>query len=1012
MNKSINNFYRDQNLMDSKIMSSLGLTDKDIDLVRNNDNILDFYGTHSIDANLTNMGSVVRFTEYDNENNINKFIVKEGRLPEKSGEIALDERAVKLNKDIKIGDEYVIDTDKDTIKSFKKTTFKIVGIVKSPMYLEKETRGVTSVGKGTIDYFAVLNSSDISMDVYTEIYLRFKNVQGLDAYGDEYKQKMEQNNKYLENLYSGRVVDRFQEVKSDVQKEFDKAHKEIKDNEEKLLLGEREIINGKEKIEEVRIKLNQAKVQLDKAKQEFLNQGIDPDKNTTELEYEVENLKKLISSIDLLSNDIKDTVKNIKEDEEIPSEKVQYWKGIISNLGLSDISGLINELEKNPKNIGIAINIFKSLDSTREALSGNLSKLQLLVNGITEYQKGKSQYEEYLKILSNGGSQIENAQNELDKSEKKLIDGEKEINENKVKILDAKKEVDEKEKESFKKLDKSKYYFFDRNDNPGYSGYKDSIKSLNNIASVIPVFFFLVAVMICLTTMTRMVEENRIEIGTLKALGYGDLKIAWKFIIYAALASISGSILGILIGCSSLPLIIGGVYESLYSLPALTIYYYPSYAIQSIIISILCTVGAAMFVIRIELKSKPSNLMKAKAPKIGKKILLERITSLWKRLSFNHKVTFRNIFRYKERMIMTVLGIAGCMSMLVTGFGIKNSNIVAIDRQFEKLWKYDAVVVFSEDFTEKEHKEYQDTLNEISGYENNFNIHQEPVTFNKDNMNKQMVTLYVPEDKDKINDFILLNNRASGDEYEISDDGVIINEKLAKLLGVSTGDTISMKDEDNNSYDVKVDKIAENYIMHQMYMSPSYYEKIFNKKAIYNTQLLNFDKNKEVDDEITSKLMECDNVINVTLTPQLQKSAKEVTDNMNLVMLIIILVAGCLSFTVLFNLNNINVSERIRELSTIKVLGFFDNEVTMYILRENIILTSLGILSGSLLGKLLHVFVIGALETDSMMIYPGIYISSYIFSALITILFTVIVMVIMHIKLKNVNMIDALKSNE
>jgi putative ABC transport system permease protein len=322
------------------------------------------------------------------------------------------------------------------------------------------------------------------------------------------------------------------------------------------------------------------------------------------------------------------------------------------------------------------------------------------------------------------------------------------------------------------------------------------------------------------------------------------------------------------------------------------------------------------------------------------------------------------------------------------------------------------MVVFDEDFTEKKYMDYQNTLNKISGYENNFNIHQESVTFNKDNMNKQMVTLYVPQDKDKINDFILLNDRTSGEEYEISDEGVIINEKLAKLLGVSIGDTISMHDEDNNSYDVKIDKIAENYIMHQMYMSPSYYENIFNKKAIYNTEFLNFDKNKEVDDGITSKLMECDNVINVTSTSQVQKSAKEVTDNMNLVIFIIILVAGCLAFTVLFNLNNINVSERIRELSTIKVLGFFDNEVTMYILRENIILTTLGILTGSFLGKILHVFVLSALETDTLMIYPGIYINSYIFSALITILFTVIVMVIMHIKLKNVNMIDALKSNE
>ena len=832
MNKAINKFYSDYNLMDSKIVSTLGLIDKDLDVLKNDDNILDFYGTHTIDVNLTNTNNLVKFMEYDGESNINSFVILEGRLPENTGEIALDERAFRLNESLKIGDEYIIESDEDTMTSFKETKYKIVGMVRSPMYVEKDSRGVTSIGKGTIDYFAVLNSKDIAIDTYTEIYLRFKNVQGLDAYGDEYEKLMEENNKYLEDLFASRIVERDEEIKSEIHEEFDKPYKEIEDQYQQI----------------------------------------------------------------------------------IAAEQLGY--------------------------------------------------------------------------------------------------GNEELSENKQKLLAAKEELENKEKEAIDSIGESKYYFFDRSDNQGYLGYKDSINCLGNIASVLPIFFFLVAILICLTTMTRMVEENRLEIGTLKALGYKDLEISWKYIIYASIASISGCILGILIGSTVLPSIISNAYGSIYNVPKIILYYYPAYIIQSVFISILCTVGAALFVIKVELKSKPANLMRPKAPKIGKKILLERITPLWRRLSFNHKVTLRNIFRYKQRMIMTVLGIAGCMALLVTGFGLKDSNSGMVDKEFNKVWKYEAMVILNENSRDEDTKKYNDTLEQINGYENSINLHQESVTFSKEGMNKQTATLYVPENVDKFDDFILLDDRVSGEKYRIDDSGVIISEKLAKLLEVSVNDIIILKDEDNNTHEVKVDKITENYVSHYVYMSPSYYKEIFDKDPIYNTQFINFNSNKEDDNEISSKLLECSNVTNVTLKSQIQKTIEDSNDSMNLVMVVIIVAAGSLAFVVLYNLNNINVSERIRELSTIKVLGFFNNEVTMYISRENIILTLIGVITGSILGKILHTFIINTAETDTMMMYPNISVNSYIFSALLTILFSVIVMILMHIKLKKVNMIDALKSNE
>ena len=361
---------------------------------------------------------------------------------------------------------------------------------------------------------------------------------------------------------------------------------------------------------------------------------------------------------------------------------------------------------------------------------------------------------------------------------------------------------------------------------------------------------------------------------------------------------------------------------------------------------------------------------------------------------------------------MTVFGIAGCMAMLVTGFALLNANNVVIGKQFDNIWKYQAIVIFNDEHNEEDNKEYNEALNKIEGYQNSINIHQQSVTFSKEGMNKQTVSMYVPQDGESLNEFLSLHDRKTKEEYKLSDSGVIINEKLAKLLKASVGDMITMKDEDNNSYTVKVEVIAENYFAHFIYMSPSYYEQIFGEKAVYNAQFLKLDSADGKEDEISTKLMDCKKVINVTLTSTISNASKDSASKLNLVMLVIIISSGSLAFIVLYNLTNINVSERIRELSTIKVLGFFDNEVTMYILRENVILTLLGILAGSFMGRILYIFIINTAETDIMMMFPDIYISSYIYSGLITLLFSLLVMIMMHIKLKSVNMIDALKSVE
>ncbi|MGL5312017.1 MAG: ABC transporter permease, partial [Peptostreptococcaceae bacterium] len=437
---------------------------------------------------------------------------------------------------------------------------------------------------------------------------------------------------------------------------------------------------------------------------------------------------------------------------------------------------------------------------------------------------------------------------------------------------------------------------------------------------------------------------------------------------------------------------------------------YPSYIIQSLVASILCTVGAALFVLKEELRDNPSNLMRAKAPKLGKKILLERITPLWSRLNFNQKVTFRNLFRYKQRMLMTILGISGCMAMLVAGISLQQSNSSFMDIQFDKLINYDAIVVFNDKPTENQNLQYEESLKDLKGYDSSLNVYQDSVTFSKENMSKQTATMYVPESKEELNKYILLNDRVSKEKYNLSDKGAIINEKLAKLLGVSVGDNVILHDSNNNPHEVKIENIVENYTGHNIYLSPAYYKNIFKTEPVYNAQLLKL--NSDVTDEniVAEELMKNDKVINVTLTSKI-RSMSESAD-LGLVMIVIIIASGSLAFVVLYNLININVSERIREISTIKVLGFHDNEVDMYIFRENIILTILGILAGTVMGKILYVFLVSTAEMDNMMMIPTVNMSSYVISGVITMIFAILVMVMMHKKLKNINMIDALKSIE
>ena len=577
----------------------------------------------------------------------------------------------------------------------------------------------------------------------------------------------------------------------------------------------------------------------------------------------------------------------------------------------------------------------------------------------------------------------------------------------------AQRRIDQ-EREKLDELEPATFTLLLRDDNPGYLEYEENANRISSIATVFPTIFFLIAALVSLTTMGRMIEEKRTEIGTYKALGYKNSEVSLKFIIYSLTAGLTGTLLGLLVGFYLFPTIIINAYGQLYNMTEFPTPWYLSYSLIGLAVGLFCTVGISMIVLRVDLMSSPATLLRPKAPKAGKTILLERIQPLWRRLNFNQKVTMRNLFRYKSRMFMTVFGIAGCTAMILTGFGLKNSISDIVPIQFNEVWRYQGIVTFDEEASTQAIEEYQAAVSQLDLLSATLGMTSENLTVAQTGKASQEVTVYVPENPAELSDFVSFTDRKTGEVYALGDNGVIINEKLAKLFQLAIGDTIELKNGDNEIFEVTISGITENYVGHFAYFSPTYYEEIFGEIPTYNSELLLFSEalTKEQENQIANDLMKQDRVLNVTFLSDSSTALDDTTEILNIVVWLLIISAGLLAFIVLYNLNNINISERIRELSTIKVLGFYNKEVTMYIYRENIFLTLFGIIAGLFLGQILHGYVLATVELDMLMFSPEIHLLSYLYSSLITLFFTIIVGFVMYQKLKHVDMIEALKSND
>ena len=724
------------------------------------------------------------------------------------------------------------------------------------------------------------------------------------------------------------------------------------------------------------------------------------------------------------------------------------------------------ELEKGQKQLKAAKKKLnkaqKEIDSNAETLAAGLAELDANVaklndneaqyaSGLEQYNSGARQIAENEAKLTSGEQEIaENeakladGEKEIADNEKKLADGEKEITDNEKKLQDAVKDLKKGEKdladgkkeyedakkdaedeiaENQQKLDDAKkeledlempeWMVTDREELPEYTDYGDNADRLRNIGQVFPVIFFLVAALISLTTMTRMVEEQRTQIGTLKALGYKKSAIAAKYICYAFFATLLGSLLGMLIGEKIIPYIIITAYGIMYHNVANTISidYQPGFALIASAASVVCTVGATLFASGKELQETPASLMRPPAPKEGKRVLLERLTFIWKHLSFSWKSTIRNLFRYKKRLIMTVFGIAGSMGLMLVGFGIQDSisDIAAI--QYRELQHYDGMVIEDSDATEEEHAELFEYMKENEQIAHCNRVQMTKISAPKGSSNIS-IYLFVPESLSEFARDVTLKNRITGETYELTDEGAAISEKTASLLGLKVGDMIPLKKGDKE-YKVRVAVITENYMSHYLYMTPRVYEQTFGEMPEYENIVFTMQEDCKDDLEMAgTRILANPGALSISYTSSLASQVDRMLSTLDAVILVLIVSAGMLAFVVLYNLNNINITERQRELATLKVLGFYDGEVSQYVLRENVILTVLGIMFGAVFGILIHRYVITTVEVDAVMFGRNIKPLSFLYSGILTSIFSIVVNGVMHFKLKTIDMVESLKSVE
>ena len=1052
-------YFDESNLMDIKALSTYGVTQDDVDAILKIDGVEHAEGAYSADFMqiVDKKQKVLHVISLQDE--MNQVKLSDGRMPQKAGECLADQDA-----GYKVGDTIKLrsGTSDEVTDTLTTDTLKVVGLCSSPMYISYG-RGSATIGTGTISAFVMVPEETFDMDVYTEVYVQVKGAKNEVAFTDGYDKKVEKVLDQIEDITDERAEIRKQELVNEAQEKIDEAREELEqgradaaseladaaakiaDAEEQLTSGKAQITSGKKQIASAKNTLSKKESELEQAQNQY-NAGL-AQVQEGEAQYEAGLAQYEAAKPEAeakIQSGREEIEKKKQELAEAPAQ-LEQLKQMVAGLEQKQTAGIITEeeeatLKELKENQIPQLEYFiangeqliasgeaeldaaqKQLDDTAATLAQTKSELDAAkasLNGVPQQ-------------LASGKSQIQSGWAEIRKQEKKLEEGAAEIAENEAKVAEAKIEYANGEEEAAQKIaegeqkiadaeakiqdiEKPTWYVYDRDTLTEYSGYGENAERLGAIGRVFPVLFFLVAALISLTSMTRMVEEQRTAIGTMKALGYSKMSIAKKYLGYALIATAGGSVLGVLIGEKILPYIIVYAYGILYQhITHILVPYQWIYAWMAAAAAIVCTMAATFFACYKELVAQPAVLMRPPAPKNGQRVFLERIKFIWKHLSFTWKSCIRNLTRYKKRFFMTVFGIGGCMGLMLVGYGIKDSCYEIAELQFRDIQMYDGSVYLKEDISDETRQNLLDYMKDDSDISHYMQTSMKNVTLVNGKNKRDTYQVVFSEPKD-VKDYFDFHDRKSKEEYTLDDEGVIISEKTGKLLNAKAGDTIEIKDEENGNKKVKIAHICENYMGHYIFFTPSYYEKVYGENSEYNSIFFAGQKGDTQEDynKIGEDILTQDGALSVSYMRDIEKQLDDMLKSLNLVIVVLIISAGMLAFVVLYNLNTVNITERQRELATLKVLGFYDLEVAEHVYRENVLLTFIGAAVGVVLGKFLHAFIIDTVEVDTAMFGRNINFSSYMYSLLFTILFSLIVNGIMYFKLKKIDMVESLKSIE
>ncbi len=942
-----NAYLREQNFFDFRLLSTIGFTDDDVEKLSQMDDAADVEGTISLDALcMIKEGNEAVYKIHAIPEKINKVVLTVGRMPQAADECVLD--STQYTEEV-IGSAFTVtdSNDEDTLEMFQNRTYTIVGLVQSPYYMNFE-RGTTSIGEGRIAAYAYVPKESFDSEYLTEVFLTLK--EKYDVYTDEYEDYIDAVQDRVEEKTKEVVTQRYQSLIDEAQEKIDDAQTELDD------------------------KSAEAEEELDKAWQDIL----DGEEEITEHEQEIEDGKEQIA-------ETRGTLREQKS--ELDKQEAQ-----------------LNEMEA--------------------AMTAMVSAGQFAEGGM-QAQMGMQQIAEGKEQIQAGREQIAAAEVELAAKEAELLEGEDELEQAKTDLAegreeyeDAKAEFEEEIADAQKKIDDAREeladieepddYVLTRETNIGYACFDNDANIVEAVSNVFPVFFFLVAALICMTTMNRMVEEQRTQIGVLKALGYSNAAIMAKFMFYAGSAATIGALTGLAGGTWLFPKTIWEGYRIMYTMGELTYLFNGWLALLSVLAAILCSVGAAFFSCRYELYSVPANLIRPKAPKNGKRIFLEKITFIWKRLKFLHKVSVRNLVRYKKRFFMMILGISGCAALLVAGFGIRDSVANVADQQYDEVQIYDIGVTFDTPLTESDMEMMTEQTAGVLAqtayrYEESADIDFKGKT--------KSVYMVIPENVEEITDFINLHTK-QGEAIPYPTVGeAVITAKVAENMGIRAGDEILLRDNDMNVIRVRISALCENFVYNYIYLNKETYREQIGAEPEYKSAYAIVTEDTDLH-AAAAFVSDIGDVLSVSVTQDMRDRISTMMQSMDYIVALIILCAGCLAFIVLYNLTNINITERIREIATIKVLGFYARETADYVFRENLMLTGLGAVVGLLLGKLLHWFIMYNINIDMISFKTYISPLSYGLSLLLTYVFAVFVNGIMFFKLEKINMAESLKSIE